>query len=117
MDLIADASVYIGVPYVWGGNTPTQGFDCSGFLVYVFNKQGVSLPRTMAQIWNVTTPVSSPSVGDIVYFETYKPGASHGGIYIGNNKFIHAGSSSGVTISDLTSSYWAPKYLGAKRAQ
>ena len=117
MDLIADASVYIGVPYVWGGNTPTQGFDCSGFLVYVFNKQGVSLPRTMAQMWNVTTPVSSPSVGDIVYFETYKPGASHGGIYIGNNKFIHAGSSSGVTISDLTSSYWAPRYLGAKRAQ
>ncbi|MFK3960873.1 peptidoglycan-binding protein [Guptibacillus hwajinpoensis] len=116
MDLIADASVYIGVPYVWGGNTPTQGFDCSGFLVYVFNKQGVSLPRTMAQMWNVTTAVSSPSVGDIVYFTTYKPGASHGGIYIGNNKFIHAGSSTGVTISDMTSSYWAPRYLGAKRA-
>ncbi|MCA0170441.1 peptidoglycan-binding protein [Bacillus sp. RAR_GA_16] len=116
MDLIADASLYIGVPYVWGGNTPTQGFDCSGFLVYVFNKQGVSLPRTMAQMWNVTTAVSSPSVGDIVYFTTYKPGASHGGIYIGNNKFIHAGSSTGVTISDMTSSYWAPRYLGAKRA-
>ncbi len=116
MDLIADASLYIGVPYVWGGNTPTQGFDCSGFLVYVFNKQGVSLPRTMAQMWNVTTSVSSPSVGDIVYFTTYKPGASHGGIYIGNNKFIHAGSSTGVTISDMTSSYWAPRYLGAKRA-
>ncbi|WP_347548445.1 peptidoglycan-binding protein [Pseudalkalibacillus hwajinpoensis] len=116
MDLIADASVYIGVPYVWGGDTPTQGFDCSGFLVYVFNKQGISLPRTMAQMWNVTTPVSSPSVGDIVYFETYKPGASHGGIYIGNNKFIHAGSSTGVTISDLDNSYWAPRYLGAKRA-
>ncbi len=116
MDLIADASVYIGVPYVWGGNTPTQGFDCSGFLVHVFKKQGISLPRTMAQMWNVTTAVSSPSVGDIVYFTTYKPGASHGGIYIGNNKFIHAGSSTGVTISDMNSSYWKPRYLGAKRA-
>ncbi|WP_270180336.1 C40 family peptidase [Alkalihalobacillus sp. CinArs1] len=116
MDLIADASEFIGVPYTWGGNTPQSGFDCSGFLVYVFKKQGVSLPRTMAQMWNVTTPVSSPSVGDIVFFETYKPGASHGGIYIGNNKFIHAGSSSGVTISSMDSSYWSPRYLGAKRA-
>jgi len=116
MDLIADASEFIGVPYTWGGNTPQSGFDCSGFLVYVFKKQGISLPRTMAQMWNVTDSVSSPSVGDIVYFTTYKPGASHGGIYIGNNKFIHAGSSTGVTISDMTSSYWAPRYLGAKRA-
>ncbi|WP_377887464.1 peptidoglycan-binding protein [Alkalihalobacillus sp. R86527] len=116
MDLIADASEFIGVPYTWGGNTPQSGFDCSGFLVYVFKKQGVSLPRTMAQMWNVTTPVSSPSVGDIVFFETYKPGASHGGIYIGNNKFIHAGSSTGVTISNMNSSYWSPRYLGAKRA-
>ncbi|WP_318246497.1 peptidoglycan-binding protein [Guptibacillus algicola] len=116
MDLIADASEFIGTPYTWGGNTPQSGFDCSGFLVYVFKKQGVSLPRTMAQMWNVTTPVSSPSVGDIVYFETYKPGASHGGIYIGNNKFIHAGSSTGVTISSMDSSYWSPRYLGAKRA-
>ena len=116
MDLIADASEFMGVPYTWGGNTPQSGFDCSGFLVYVFKKQGISLPRTMAQMWNVTDSVSSPSVGDIVYFTTYKPGASHGGIYIGNNKFIHAGSSSGVTISNMTSSYWAPLYLGAKRA-
>ncbi|WP_273831829.1 peptidoglycan-binding protein [Guptibacillus sedimenti] len=116
MNLIADASEFIGVPYTWGGNTPQSGFDCSGFLVYVFKNQGISLPRTMAQMWNVTDSVSSPSVGDIVYFTTYKPGASHGGIYIGNNKFIHAGSSTGVTISDMTSSYWAPRYLGAKRA-
>lgn len=115
MNLIADASEHIGVPYTWGGNYPNTGFDCSGFLVYVFKKQGVSLPRTMAQMWNVTTSVNSPSVGDIVYFETYKPGPSHGGIYIGNNKFIHAGSSTGVTISSMSSSYWAPRYLGAKK--
>ncbi|TLS35602.1 peptidoglycan-binding protein [Pseudalkalibacillus caeni] len=115
MDLVADAGDYIGVPYTWGGNTPEQGFDCSGFLVYVFKKQDVNLPRTMAQMWEVGKPVSSPSVGDIVFFETYKSGASHGGIYIGNNKFIHSGSSSGVTISNMTSSYWKPRYLGAKR--
>ena len=115
MNLIADASEYIGVPYVWGGNTPQQGFDCSGFIVYVFKKQGIQLPRTVAQIWNVGKAVSKPQVGDLVFFETYKPGASHVGIYIGNNKFIQAGTSTGVTISNMTSSYWSSRYVGAKR--
>ncbi|WP_245934738.1 C40 family peptidase [Paranoxybacillus vitaminiphilus] len=115
MDLIADAAELLGIPYVWGGETPETGFDCSGFLVYVFKKQGISLPRTVATIWNAGKPVNAPSVGDIVFFETYQPGASHAGIYIGNNQFIHSGGTNGVSISRLDSPYWSQRYLGAKR--
>lgn len=115
MNVIADASELLGVPYVWGGNTPQQGFDCSGFICYVFKQSDVHLPRTVAQMWNVGKSVTTPAVGDIVFYETYQKGPSHAGIYIGNNKFIQAGTSTGVTISDMNSTYWAPKYLGAKR--
>lgn len=114
IQLVAHAGALSGTPYVWGGTTPS-GFDCSGFLVYVFKKQGVNLPRTVAQQWNYGKKVSTPSVGDVVFFETYKSGPSHNGIYVGNNQFIHAGSSTGVTISDMNSSYWKSRYLGAKR--
>lgn len=114
--LIKEAKKHIGVPYTWGGNSPSSGFDCSGFLKYVFNQIGVSIPRTVETIWQATTSVSSPQPGDIVFFETYKKGPSHAGIYLGNNQFIHAGTSTGVTIADMSSSYWKPKYLGAKTA-
>ncbi|ADU29178.1 LysM peptidoglycan-binding domain-containing protein [Evansella cellulosilytica] len=111
--LIEEARKHIGVPYVWGGST-TRGFDCSGYLQYVFNTQGISIPRTVATIWNATTPVSTPRVGDIVFFETYTSGPSHAGIFIGNNQFIHAGSSTGVTITSMNNSYWSQRYLGAR---
>ncbi len=112
--VIDEAKKYIGTPYLWGGNTPA-GFDCSGFVKYVFNKVGISLPRTVATQWNATRPVSAPQPGDIVYYQTYKSGPSHNGIYLGNNKFIHAGSS-GITISDMTYSYWTSRYLGTRSA-
>ncbi|EIJ78162.1 NLP/P60 protein [Bacillus methanolicus PB1] len=115
INLIGDAAELLGTRYQWGGTTPEKGFDCSGFLVYVFEKQRISLPRTVSLIWNAGKQVDKPSVGDIVFFETYRPGASHAGIYIGNNQFIHCGSSTGVTISNLTSKYWSERYLGAKR--
>ena len=111
--LITEAKKYIGVPYVWAGSTPS-GFDCSGYLNYVYGKVGVSIPRTVETIWNATKPVSSLQAGDLVFFETYKTGPSHAGIYLGNNKFIHAGTSRGVEISDMNNTYWKPRYLGAK---
>ncbi|RUL51279.1 C40 family peptidase [Lysinibacillus antri] len=112
--LIAEGKKYIGVPYVWGGSTP-KGFDCSGFLNYTFGKVGVSIPRTVETIWSATTAVSSPQKGDLVFYTTYKAGPSHAGIYIGDNKFLHAGSSSGVTITDMNNPYWKARYLGAKK--
>ncbi len=106
---------FVGTPYVWGGTSPS-GFDCSGFLNYVYrNAAGVSLPRTVAGIYSTGTRVSTPSPGDIVFFETYQPGASHAGIYLGGGQFLHASSSKGVMISSMSNSYWQPRYLGAKR--
>jgi len=114
--LITEAKKYLGVPYLWGGTTPA-GFDCSGFLNYVYNKQGVSLPRTVENMWSTATPVSTPQKGDLVFFTTYKTGPSHAGVYMGDNKFIHAGSSTGITITDMNSSYWKERYLGAKKVK
>lgn len=115
--LINYAKTFIGVPYKWGGTT-TAGFDCSGFVSYVFqNSQGITLPRTTKlQYTNIGLAVSSLSPGDLVFFDTSsgKTGVSHVGIYIGNGQFIHASSSKGVTISNLSNSYWNPRYIGAK---
>ncbi|MDV2580783.1 C40 family peptidase [Alkalibacillus haloalkaliphilus] len=107
------ARSYVGTPYAWGGTSPS-GFDCSGFLQYVYFQHGASLPRTVNEIWNVTTSVSQPSVGDIVFFETYKPGPSHAGVYIGDGQFVHAGTTSGVTVANISDRYWQARYLGAR---
>lgn len=120
MNLIADAADLLGVPYVWGGTSPSAGFDCSGFVQYVFKQNGLDIPRTVASMWNWSggTKVSSNKLrpGDVVFFEnTYTSGPSHNGIYIGNGQFIQSGSSTGVTVSNLNSSYWSSHYLGAKR--
>lgn len=112
--LISEAKKYLGVPYVWAGTTPS-GFDCSGFLDYVYNTQNIALPRTVESIWSATKPAATPQKGDLVFFETYTNGPSHAGIYLGNNQFIHASSSQGVTISDMNNVYWKPRYLGVKR--
>lgn len=115
-EIVNTAKQYIGVPYVWGGTSP-KGFDCSGFVQYVFAKHGVSLPRTSSQQWGVGSPVSRDALraGDLVFFNTNGQGVSHVGIYIGNGQFIHASSSRGIMISELSNSYWSPRYVGAKQ--
>nr|WP_239583479.1 NlpC/P60 family protein [Metabacillus iocasae] len=113
--LVAEAKKHASVPYKWGGTTP-RGFDCSGFLGYVFEQSaGVQLPRTVDAIYQKGQKVAKPAVGDLVFFETYKKGASHAGIYLGNNQFIHSSSSKGVSIASLNSSYWKTRYIGAKK--
>lgn len=115
--IIATAKQYIGVPYVWGGESPS-GFDCSGFVQYVFKKNGISLNRTVATQYKHGYAVSKSNLqpGDLVFFQnTYTSGLSHIGIYIGNNQFIHTSSSQGVTISSLSNSYWASHYHSARR--
>lgn len=105
-----------GVPYVWGGETPA-GFDCSGFVQYVFRQIGVNLPRTADVQYELGRKVlqSELQPGDLVFFETYEPGASHDGIYVGEGKFIAANSGTGVAVVSLGDPYWSSRYLGARR--
>ncbi|HEX7065399.1 MAG TPA: peptidoglycan-binding protein [Bacillales bacterium] len=111
--LLADAKQLIGTPYQWGGTSPS-GFDCSGFINYVFQENGVNLPRTTSSIWNYGIPIDNPQAGDLVFFETYKSGPSHVGLYLGAGRFVHV-ATDGVEISQLSLDYWTSRYLGAKR--
>jgi len=113
--MIASAKKLIGIPYVWGGSTPS-GFDCSGFIYYVANQAGMEIGRYSAEgFYDRTYYVDTPKAGDIVFFEnTYKKGISHLGIYLGNNQFIHA-NDDGVMISNLQSSYYQAHFESFKR--
>lgn len=112
--IISFAKEFIGTPYRWGGESP-RGFDCSGFLHYLYiQKKEVKLPRTVNELWNFTVGVPKPSIGDLVFFETYKPGPSHVGIYLGNGKFISA-VNDGIQIRELSQPYWEKRYLGSRR--
>lgn len=116
--IVATAKEYLGVPYVWGGASPS-GFDCSGFTQYVMRVCGYSINRTAtAQLDNgYSVSYSELQPGDLVFFHnTYNTDApaSHVGIYIGGGEFIHAGSGC-VSISSLSSDYYASRYVGARR--
>ncbi|SIT69254.1 C40 family peptidase [Edaphobacillus lindanitolerans] len=108
-NIVSIAKKYQGVPYKWGGTTPS-GFDCSGFIYYVLKEAGLSNSRaTAAGYYDRSFSVKSPQAGDFVFFRGTYGGAnnvSHMGIYLGNNQFIHASSSQGITISNVNDSYW-----------
>lgn len=115
--MVEVAKGLVGIPYVWGGSTPA-GFDCSGFIYYVANQSGKKIGRYSAEGYYARSYyVNNPQPGDLVFFEnTYKPGISHVGIYLGNNQFIHAGDErSGVTITSLSNSYYQSHFDGFKR--
>ncbi|MEH7106472.1 C40 family peptidase [Bacillus sp. JJ1764] len=114
--MITIAKSLMGVPYVWGGST-VSGFDCSGFIYYVANQAGKVIGRySAAGYYDRSYYVNNPKPGDLVFFEnTYKPGISHIGIFLGNNQFIHANDGTGVTISNLSSPYYAQHFSAYKR--
>jgi len=106
-----------GIPYRNGGTDP-HGFDCSGFTQYVFAQYGISIPREVREQFRVGKSVEPDQLvaGDLLFFTTTDPGASHVGISIGGDEFVHAPSSTGVVrVEHLSSSYWSPRYLGARR--
>lgn len=116
--ILALARQLLGTPVVWGGSSPREGFDCSGLVQYVFRQAGIALPRT-ADLQFLEGRTVSPLAlqpGDLVYYTTYEPGASHVGIYIGNDQFIHTSYSQGVVaVASMKDSYFVKRYYGAKR--
>jgi cell wall-associated NlpC family hydrolase len=119
--LINNAMQLIGVRYRWGGNSPQSGLDCSGFVRYVFNDTfGFLLPRKSAQMSKVGLEIGKEELrpGDLVFFNTMRHAFSHVGIYVGDNKFIHAPSKGkAIRVDDMTKVYWEKRYNGARRVE
>lgn len=106
-----------GAPYKNGGGDP-EGFDCSGFVHYVYEQHGVAMPRQVRDQFRVGKTIDRDRLepGDLVFFSTVAPGASHVGIVIGGDQFIHAPSERGVVrVESLSQAYWASRFIGAKR--
>ncbi|HEY1296659.1 MAG TPA: LysM peptidoglycan-binding domain-containing protein, partial [Chloroflexota bacterium] len=116
--VVANAMKFVGSRYVFGGTSPA-GFDCSGFVFYIHNRSGAPVGRGMWQQYNGGAHVSMSALqpGDTVFFaNTYEPGLSHDGIYIGGGQFVHASDErTGVTVSSLYTGYWQAHYVGATR--
>ena len=118
-DIPAYAKSLIGTPYKFGGTSPDTGFDCSGFVGDVFrHTAGVSMPRTTSEISKFGFAIATADLrsGDLVFFNTLKKKFSHVGIYLGDDRFIHAPSTKGtVRIDNMSDKYWKKNYDGARR--
>ncbi|WP_404991153.1 C40 family peptidase [Cupriavidus pauculus] len=118
-EISIQAMSLVGTPYRYGGNTPDSGFDCSGLVRYVVQRAAnVNLPRTTEQMGQRGTSLERSDVasGDLVFFNTTGRSNSHVGIYVGQNRFVHAPATGGtVRLEDMGKSYWASRYNGARR--
>ena len=118
-DISIAAVGLVDVPYRYGGNTPKGGFDCSGLIVYVYNKAaGIKLPRTIQLMSSKGQSVENqpPAPGDLVFFNTTGEKYSHAGIYVGQGRFVHAPSAGGtVRLEYITAPYWAARFTEARR--
>ena len=115
--VVATALSFQGTPYKTAGSGPL-GFDCSGFVQYVFAQHGVVLPREVIEQYQAGRQIRREELnaGDLVFFQTERSGPSHVGIVIGNGQFVHAPSSTGVVrIERYDTRYWGPRYIGARR--
>ena len=108
-----------GVPYRYGKDSPEEGFDCSGFVKHVYEKQGITLPRTVKEMASSLPQIPKEDVhsGDLVFFNTNGKPFSHVGIYVNNDKFVHAPRrrTGRVLVSSLKNQYWHKHYVGARR--
>jgi cell wall-associated NlpC family hydrolase len=115
--IAGSALSFRGVPYRNGGTDPS-GFDCSGLVQYVFGQYGVALPREVREIYREGESIKRDRLepGDLVFFSTVSRGASHVGIALGGDQFVHAPSNSGaVRVENLSDEYWARRFVGARR--
>jgi len=115
--LVATALSFRGTPYRNGGSDP-RGFDCSGFAQWVFAQYGIALPRNVEEQFKIGEKIKQDELkpGDLVFFHTESRGASHVGIFVADDQFIHAPSSRGVVrVEYINSTYWGPRFVGARR--
>lgn len=118
-EVLMSALSLIGIQYKYGGGSPETGFDCSGFVRYVFQQAAnLSLPhstRALSQLGRVI-PIGQLEPGDLVFFDTLKSTFSHVGIYLGGSRFIHAPSAGGsINVVNMDDAYWAKRFNGARR--
>lgn len=117
INILNTAYSLLGTPYVSGGTTPEEGFDCSGFVYYVFWQNGIKLPRTSSEQFRCGIPVRTSHLlpGDLVFFAKDYRGISHVGIYWGGGYFIHASFNKGVIFTSLSKPYYRVRFVGARR--
>lgn len=112
--IVEIAKQYLGTPYRFGGTTPS-GFDCSGFVKYVYSRAGIELPRDAREQYRRLSPLETPRPGDLVFFKINGTSISHVGIYTGNFRFIHSPrTGKTVEFADIRIDYWKQRFAGAR---